>query len=158
MMSWTTITLLMAGTAVLSALCVTAMLATVADRFLRSRLEGQASAAGDVVAAKVRAAVEAAIEEALPRLREEVALGMEQGGEELLPRFRSEVEGGFSDAAERLLPQFREQVRQGFSDALASAVTGGALGKAGEELARKGGSVLDAGLDLLLGKREDDRS
>ena len=157
-MSWTAIVFLVVGTAALSALCTTALLATVADRFLRSRLENQASSAGDVVAAKVRAAVEAAIEEALPRLREEVALGMEQGGEGLLPRFRSEVEGGFSDAGERLLPQFREQVRQGFSDALASAVTGEALGKAGEELARRGGSVLDAGLDLFLGRREDDKS
>ena len=158
MMSWTAIVLLVVGTAVLSAVCTTALLALLADRFLRSRIADQAGAAGDVVAAKVAGAVEATIEGALPRLREEVALGMKQGGEELLPRFRSEVEGGFSDAAERLLPQFREQVRQGFSDALTSAVTGEVLGKAGEELARKGGSVLDAGLDLLFGKREDDES
>ncbi|MFV2071236.1 MAG: hypothetical protein ACC742_01105 [Thermoanaerobaculales bacterium] len=154
MMSWTAIVLLVVGIAVLSAVCTTALLTLMADRFLRSRIADQAGAAGDMVAAKVAGAVEASIEEALPRLREEVALGMEQGGEALLPRLRSEVEGGFSDAAERLLPKFREQVRQGFSDALASAVTGGALGKAGEELARKGGSVLDAGLDLLLGKRD----
>ena len=154
-MSWIAIVLLVVGTAVLSALCTTALLALLADRFLRSRILDQVGTAGDVVAAKVAGAVEASIEEALPRLREEVALGMEQGGEELLPRFRSEVEGGFSDAAERLLPQFREQVRQGFSDALASAVPGGVLGKAGEELARRGETVLDAGLDLLFGKRRD---
>jgi len=158
MMSWTAIVLLVVGTAVLSAVCTTALLAALADRFLRSRIADQAGSAGDVVATKVAGAVEASIEEALPRLREEVALGMEQGGEKLLPKFRSEVEGGFSDAAERLLPQFREQVRQGFSDAMASAVTGEVLGKAGEELARKGGSVLDAGLDLLFGNREDDGS
>jgi hypothetical protein len=45
----------------------------------------------------------------------------------------------------------REQVRDGFSEALASAVTGGVLGKAGEELVRKGSGVLDA----LLGSRSD---
>jgi hypothetical protein len=41
---------------------------------------------------------------------------------------------------------------EGFSEAVASAVTGGVLGKAGEELVRKGGGVIDA----LLGSRRDE--
>jgi hypothetical protein len=43
-------------------------------------------------------------------------------------------------------------VKDGVSEGLASAVSGGVLGKAGEELVRKGGGVLD----VLLGSRGND--
>ncbi len=144
----TTSMVLITGTAVVTtALLTAAFLAILGSRFLRARMD----AVGDQVAAKVRSAVVEAVEEALPRVREEVARGVGEAGEEILPRLRSEVEGGVRDAAEDALPQLREQVRDGFSEALASAMTGGVLGKAGEELVRKGGGVLDA----LLGSRSD---
>jgi hypothetical protein len=140
--------LIIGAAVVVTALLTAALLAILGRRFLRTRLD----AAGDQLAAKVRMAVTEAVEEALPRVREAVAEGMGEAGEEILPRLRAEVEGGVRDAAEDALPQFREQVRDGFSEALASAVTGGVLGKAGEELVRKGGGVLD----MILGTRRDD--
>lgn len=95
--------------------------------------DGRIDAVGDEIAAKVRAAVMDAVEEALPRVREEVEAGVRSGANESLP-------------------QVREQVRDGVSEALAKALSGGLLGKAGEELVRKGGGVLDA----LLRPRTDD--
>jgi hypothetical protein len=150
------ILLVVASTAVLTAFLTTVLLWATSNWWLRSRIERHAAAAGDVVAGKVGRAVEQSIEEALPRLRKEVAHGVADGAEELLPRFRTEVEAGFVDAGERLLPQFREQVSAGFREAMSSAFAGGAIGKAGEELARRGGSVIDAGLDVLLGRRNEE--
>lgn len=147
MVSTTSMVLITVVAVVATALLTIALLAILGPRFLRSRMD----AAGDQMAAKVRTAVTEAVEEALPRVREAVAGGMGEAGEDILPRLRSEVEGGVRDAAEDALPQLREQVRDGFSEALASAVTGGVLGKAGEELVRKGGGVLD----MLLGPRRD---
>jgi len=152
MESVTAIVLLIGTAALLSALLTAGILLVVADRLLRRRLEGSAEHVGEVVAGKVRSAVESAVDEALPRLRSEVSGGVQEGASEVLPKVRREVESGVSDAAEELLPKFRSQVREGFSEALASAVTGGVLGRAGEELVRKGGNVLD----VLLGSRDDD--
>jgi hypothetical protein len=152
MESMTATVLVIGVAALLSALLTTATLVMVADRLLRRRLEASAEQAGDLVAAKVRSAVEDAVDEALPRLRAEVSGGVRDGASEALPEVRREVEGGVSDAAEELLPKLRSEVSEGFSEALASAVTGGVLGRAGEELVRKGGNVLD----VLLGSRDND--
>jgi len=124
----TTSMMLIAAAVVTTAVLTTALLTLLGSRFLRVRVDE----AGDQVAAKVRFAVSDAIEEALPRVR-------------------GAVEAGVRDAADGSLPRIREQVRDGVSEAIASAVTGGALGKAGEELVRKGGGILDA----LLGPRSD---
>ena len=126
MVSTTSMVLIAGAAVVATALLTAALLAVLGSRFLRTQID----AAGDQVAAKVRSAVTEAVEEALPRVR-------------------AAVEGGVRDAADGSLPRIREQVRDGVSEAIASAVTGGALGKAGEELVRKGGGVLDA----LLGSR-----
>ena len=121
---------LITGVAVVAtALLTAALLAVLGSRILRTQID----TAGDQVAAKVRSAVTEVVEEALPRVREA-------------------VEGGVRDAADGSLPRIREQVRDGVSEAIASAVTGGVLGKAGEELVRKGGGVLD----VLLGSRGND--
>ena len=148
MVSTSSLVLIVAASILLTSLLTAAFVAILSKRFLR----GQVDAVGDEVAAKVRAAVTAAVEEALPRVRAQVARGVGEGGEELLPQLRSEVEGGFRNAANEMLPQFREQVREGFSEAMSSAMTGAVLGKAGEELVRKGGGVLD----MILGPRRDD--
>ena len=128
MFSATSMVLIVGAAVVATAMLTVALLAILGSRFLRARID----AAGDQVAAKVRLAVSEAVEEALPRVR-------------------GAVEGGVRDAADGSLPRIREQVRDGVSEAIASAVTGGALGKAGEELVRKGGGILDA----LLGPRSD---
>jgi hypothetical protein len=60
-------------------------------------------------------------------------------------------------AAEEVLPRFREQVRDGFKDALADAMTGGVLERAGEELARKGESILETGVNILFGREEEEK-
>jgi len=129
MVSTTSMVLITGVAVVATALLTAALLATLGSRFLRTQID----TAGDQVAAKVRTAVTEAVDEALPRVREA-------------------VEGGVRDGADGSLPRIREQVRNGVSEAIASAVTGGVLGKAGEELVRKGGGVLDA----LLGSRSDD--
>jgi hypothetical protein len=105
----------------------------LAARSIRNQLDRRVGEAGDELAEKVRTAVSEAVEEALPTVRREVG-------------------GGVRDGADEALPRVREQVREGVSEAIASAVTGGVLGKAGEELVRKGGGVLDA----LLRPRTDD--
>ena len=128
MVSATSMALIMVAAVVATAVLTVALLGILGSRFLRVRMD----AAGDQVAAKVRSAVNEAVEEALPRVR-------------------GAVEGGVRDAADEALPRIREQVSDGVSEAIASAVTGGALGKAGEELVRKGGGILDA----LLGPRSD---
>ena len=129
MVSTTSMVLITGVAVVATALLTAALLAVLGSRFLRTQVD----AAGDQVAAKVRSAVTEAVEEALPRVR-------------------AAVEGGVRDAADGSLPRIREQVRDGVSEAIASAVTGGVLGKAGEELVRKGGGVLD----VLLGSRGND--
>jgi len=128
MISTTSMVVIMGAAVVATAVLTTALLAALGSRFLRARMD----AAGDQMAAKVRSAVTEAVEEALPRVR-------------------GAVEGGVRDAADGTLPRIREQVSDGVTEAIASAVTGGALGKAGEELVRKGGGILDA----LLGPRSD---
>ena len=118
----TTSMVLIAGAAVMATALLTAtLLAVLGSRFLRTQID----TAGDQVAAKVRSAMTESVGEALPRVRDA-------------------VEGGVRDGADGSLPRIREQVKDGVSEAIASAVTGGALGKAGEELVRKGGGVLDA--------------
>ena len=129
MVTTTSFVLITAGAVVATAMLTAALLGILGSRYLRARMD----AAGDQVAAKVQSAVTEAVDEALPRIREA-------------------VEGGVRDGADGSLPQIREQVRDGVSEAIASAVTGGVLGKAGEELVRKGGGVLDA----ILGSRSDD--
>jgi hypothetical protein len=120
--------LIVCAAVVATSLLTAALLAGLGSRILRARIEG----AGDQVASKVRNAVTDAVDEALPRVREA-------------------VEGGVRDAADGSVPRIREQVRDGVSEGIASAVTGGVLGKAGEELLRKGGGVLDA----ILGAGDD---
>ena len=129
MVSTTSMVLIAGAAVVATALLTAALLAVLGSRFLRTQID----TAGDQVAAKVRSAVTEAVEEALPRVR-------------------AAVEGGVRNAADGSLPRIREQVRDGVSEAIASAVTGGVLGKAGEELVRKGGGVLD----VLLGSRGND--
>jgi len=129
MVSTTSMVLITGVAVVATALLTAALLAILGSRFLRTQID----TAGDQVAAKVRTAVTEAVDEALPRVREA-------------------VEGGVRDAADGSLPRIREQVRDGVSEAIASALTGGVLGKAGEELVRKGGGVLD----VLLGSRGND--
>lgn len=129
MVSTTSMALITAAAVVTTALLTVALLVILGSRFLRVRMD----AAGDQMAAKVRSAVGEAVEEALPKVR-------------------GAVEGGVRDAADEALPRIRTQVHDGVSEAIASAVTGGALGKAGEELVRKGSGVLD----LILGSRRDD--
>lgn len=129
MVSTTSMIVIAAATVIATALLTTVLLARLGSRVLKARSD----AVGDVIAIKVRAAVAEAVDEALPRVREAVG-------------------GGVREAANGTLPQIREQVKEGVSEAIASAVTGGVLGKAGEELVRKGGGFLD----VLLGSRRDE--
>ena len=140
-----------AVTAALISAAAFCVLAGVAWLLLRRRLRRAVGAyldeAGREVEARARAAVGEAAEEVLPSFRDGVREGFEEAGEAMLPRVRTEVEAGFRAAAESMLPRFRAEVRDGFREALGP----GLLSKAGEELARKGSSVLEAGLETLFG-------
>jgi hypothetical protein len=146
------IVVLVLSTSVLSSLLTVALMAVVLratlPRFISSRVEE----AGEVVGARVRAAVEEAADAVLPRFVEQVRVGFGTAADEAIPRFRTELE----EATEAALPKFRDQVREGFKEALSDAAAGGLIEKAGGEIARKGGSVLEAGLNLLLGLQDED--
>ena len=115
-------------TAVVSSLVTAAAVGLAARWWLRRR---RASLGGNV-AFKVREAVERAADAAVPKNEEAVRSGLEVSVAENLPRVRAAVQDGVEDA-------------------VASAVTGGVVEKAGEELARKGTSVLKR----ILGGPED---
>jgi hypothetical protein len=118
----------------------------------RRALEARLSAAGDEIAERVRSAVREGAEAAIPGIREAVRSGLDLSVEQVLPTVRSEVAAGVREGAESVVPKVRDQVRDGVEEAIAAAVTGGALSKAGEELARKGSSVLNR---ILRGSEED---
>jgi hypothetical protein len=74
----------------------------------------------------------------------------------MLPRLRAEVEAGTGAAAERALPDIRDAVAEGMRRGLMDSVSPEGIGRVGEEIARRGASVLEAGLDRLLRNRADD--
>ena len=79
----------------------------------------------------------------VPKIRDAVRSGLDASVESALPTVRDEVAAGVRNGAETIVPRVREEVRLGVEEAIANAVTGGVVGKAGEELARKGSSVLN---------------
>lgn len=131
---WTTI-----AVAAGSTLLTLFVLWLIGRRFLDRKL----SQAGDEIASRVRAAVEEGAEGAIPGIRDAVRSGLDQSVEQALPTVRAEVAAGVRDGAETVIPKVRDEVRGGVEEGIASAVTGGVVGKAGEELARKGTSVLN---------------
>ena len=145
------VVLMMLGTAVCSSVLTLVVLVLVARLWGRRYLDGLMGEAKEQFSEGLRATVEEAAEAVMPRLREQVRQGFADGADAALPRFRAE----FDAAADEVLPRFREQVRDGFKDAIADAMTGGVLERAGEELARKGESILETGVNLLFGRDED---
>ena len=107
------------------------------------------------LASALRGDLERAVDELLPRLRAEVRSGVEDGAEAVLPRLRDEVEAGVTAAAHRALPEVRDAVTEGIRRGVLDSVTPEGLGRVGEELARRSTSVVEAGLDRLLGVRRD---
>jgi len=117
---------------------------------VRRVIDRKLVAAGDEIASRVRSAVEEGADAVVPKIRDAVRTGLGESVESALPTVRNEVAAGVRDGAETVIPTVRREVRDGVEEGIASAVTGGVLGKAGEELARKGSSVLNrilGGLD-----------
>lgn len=131
-------TLVIIGVSVLSSAVTTLVVVAV----MRAVVNGRLAAAGNEISAKVRAAVEEGAEAVVPKIREAVRSGLDDSVESALPTVRSEVAAGVRDGADSVLPKVRSEVRSGVEEAIAAAVTGGVVSKAGEELARKGTSVL----------------
>lgn len=136
MTTWLAVVVLAAA---VSSLVTLAVVGLVARRVLNRRLEE----AGMEIAGRVRSAVEEGAEAVVPKVREAVRSGLDDSVESALPTVRKEVAAGVRDGAESVLPAVRQEVRDGVEDGIASAVTGGVVEKAGEELARKGTSVLN---------------
>ena len=132
---------------VLSGLASVLVLVIAGRRFLDRKL----AAAGDEIAQKVRAAVEEGAESVAPKIRKAVQTGLDESVESALPTVRDEVAAGVRDGAESVIPAVRDEVKNGVEEAIASAVTGGVVEKAGEELARRGTSVLNR----ILGGSDD---
>ncbi len=147
------VVLLMLGTAVGSSVLTLAAVLLAARVWGKRLLAARIDEAGHLLGSRVRDAVEEAADAVLPRLREQVRQGFAEAADQALPRFRAELDA----AAAEVLPRFREQVRGGFRDALADAMTGGVLERAGEELARKGGSILETGVNILFGRDDDEK-
>jgi hypothetical protein len=145
------VVLMMLGTAVCSSVLTLMALVLAARLWGRRYLDGLMSEAKEQFSEGLRGTVEEAAVAVMPWLREQVREGFAAGADESLPRFRAELDA----AADEVLPRFREQVRDGFKDAIADAMTGGVLERAGEELARKGESILETGVDILFGRDQD---
>jgi len=125
-----------------------ALLASVGTVFLlclvaRKSMDRKLVAAGEELAGRVRTAVEEGAEAVVPKIRDAVRSGLDESVASALPTVRDQVAAGVRDGADSVVPRVREEVRQGVEEAIANAVTGGVVGKAGEELARKGTSVLN---------------
>ena len=139
------------GTALVSSGLTAVILILVVRLWGRRYLSMQLIEASDMMAVKLRTAVEEAADAVIPRIREQVEEGFGTAANEALPSFRAQLD----EAAEAALPRFRKQVREGFKEALSDAVSGGVLEQAGEEIARKGGSILQTGLDLISGRQDE---
>lgn len=118
----------------------------------RKAIDRKLATAGEELAGRIRTAVKEGAEEVVPKIRDAVRSGLDTSVETALPTVRDEVASGVRSGAESVLPRVREEVRQGVEEAIASAVTGGVVGKAGEELARKGSTVLNR---ILRGMEDD---
>lgn len=153
-MTWTMV-LLALTTSALTAVLTVGLGAIVVRRLLRQTLDGELAARVELAAARLRDEVADAAAAATPTIRREVEAGVEAAAERALPRIRQAVEGGVRDAGAELLPALRQQVREGFRDGVAEVVTPETLGRAGEEIARRGASVIETGLELLLGRPRD---
>jgi len=117
---------------------------------VRRVIDQKFAAAGEELSNRVRSAVEEGAEAVVPKVRDAVKSGLDESVVAALPTVRSEVAAGVKDGAESVVPVFRDEVKTGVEEAIASAVTGGVVSKASEELARKGSSVLSrilGGLD-----------
>jgi hypothetical protein len=125
--------------AVVSSVVTVLVLWLVARRFIDARF----ATAGDEISVKVKAAIEDGAEAVVPKIRQAVRSGLDESVESALPTVRDEVAAGVREGAESVVPAVRDEVKKGVEEAIASAVTGGVVSKAGEELARKGSSVLN---------------
>jgi len=132
-------TLTIVGISVLSSV-VTAL---VVGLVMRAAVKRRLATAGEEISAKVRAAVEEGAEAVAPKIRDAVRSGLDDAVGTALPTVRDEVAAGVRDGADSVVPKLRAEVRTGVEEAIAAAVTGGVVAKAGEELARKGSSVLN---------------
>jgi hypothetical protein len=150
--SWTEIALVAAACAGVTTLLLVAAGWVVLRRWVTTAV-GRARAE---VVAGARREVEAAADELIPRLRSELQTGLGERVEEVLPRLRTEVRGGVRDGAEEVLPRVRAAVRGGVEDALTPEAAGRVIGRASEDLARRGASVLSRSLDLFLGPEPDE--
>lgn len=138
---------------VIVAVSVLSSLVTVLVLWLvaRAAIDRKLSAAGAQLADRVRSAVEEGAETVVPKIREAVRSGLDDSVASALPTVRAEVAAGVKDGAETVVPKVRQEVRGGVEEAIASAITGGVVEKAGEEIARKGGSLLNR----ILGGSEE---
>ena len=119
--------------------------------FAKAAVDRKLAAAGEELANRVRSAVEEGAETVVPKIREAVRSGLDDSVSSALPTVRAEVAAGVKDGAETVIPKVRQEVRGGVEEAIASAITGGVVEKAGEEIARKGGSLLNR----ILGGSDD---
>jgi hypothetical protein len=137
--------------AVIIALTSSALSVLILWWVARRSLEARLNAAGDEIAARVRAAVEEGAEAVAPKIRDAVRSGLDESVEAALPTVRDEVAAGVRDGAASVVPALRDEVRKGVEEAIVAAVSGGVLERAGEELARRGSSVLNR----ILGGPDD---
>lgn len=126
------------GTAAVTTALTSAVLLTLGRRMLESFLQDR---------------LEPTVEALLPRIRSEVEAGFSTAAQSALPAFRQGIGDSVREAGAELLPRLREQVKEGILDGLRESVSTEGLSRAGEELARRGASAVEAGLGLLFGLR-----
>jgi len=132
---------------------ITALVAAVASSLMTVWLVARYGRRRLVAA--LRGDLEGAVGELLPRLRAEVESGVTAAAEGALPEIRAAVADGVRAGADEVLPRLRAEVSEGLRQGVVDSVTPEGLGRMGEEIARRGASVVEAGLDRLLGPRRD---
>ena len=68
---------------------------------------------------------------------------------------KSKMQEGVLQSARELLPEFREEVSEGFKEALADSLSGDVVHRTAMSMAKNSTSMVEQGLNLLMGKPQN---
>ncbi len=72
--------------------------------------------------------------------------------DELAELMKERLREGVLEAGRELKPDFRDEVREGFKEAISSALSGEIIEQAARRAAQNSTSIVEQGLNLLLGR------
>ncbi|MBX7057334.1 MAG: hypothetical protein K1X75_04665 [Leptospirales bacterium] len=72
--------------------------------------------------------------------------------DELAELMKARLREGVIEAGRELKPDFRDEVREGFKEAMGSALSGEIIEQAARKAAQNSTSIVEQGLNMLLGR------